>query len=879
MADIYPESRVEEILVATIDGTEYTEYPQSRIEQLLIELKAVIEAGGGGGGGTTNYNLLENKPAINGTTLTGDKSLSDLGITQEIKKVMDMLAGQFSSEEAYTEGQIVIYNKILYQFTTDHAAGDFNPLEVEQTSVEELLSGIYALIPTSLSALTEDSTHRTVTDSEKSAWNGKQSALPVTVSGDDVTFSGTITDGEGNELKEVESLEVSASGNPIIVNAVDVSCKELVETLEPIQDLHGYDYPWAGGAGKNLLPMTVASLKANNTLGTWSGNTYTLNSMTFTLMLDADNNVIGIKVNGTASANTSFIINPSTNLIKIATGNIYLTISDNVNGSTYNAQADIYVDGSYVKTIQKGSTNYPTHQFNGTNISVGTARIFLDSGANISNATFKIQIEIGSSATTFSPYTNICPISGRTGSSVVAYGRNVWDGEIMAGGILPNGTVDTSQSYASSFVSKNIIPIEPNTNYYVSKNSRYSGKAAYYVCYDKTGTLVTTRIQLDSNNIFTSPSNAYGLRIYIFDALSLYQDDICVNVSDHAFNGQYVPYVGRNTATLTFGTTVYGGQVDFKTGKVRVTHKMVTIDNVNKLLNFATSADYGAYARISDTTDCKVDSSKILGLCSKARYVSFNDRLNATKEYNRVWNDTNNNTVFVRAKYDANVQTVNELYSIFENAQVCYELATPIELTLSPANLTLLKGYNYITGDGNIDLVYIPESISGYAESILVPISLLGTNESGRTTASRAYTSGEYFYQNGKMYKATTSIASGATFTVGTNCVQTTLFAELQPNTYDSTEVLVGKWGSANLYRKTVSLGALPNSTSKSFALGLTTETVRRVEVYYNNNAEYGSVWSEFGSISYNKSTKKLDVYSTTDMSGYTGTAIVEYTK
>lgn len=39
-------------------------------------------SGGGGGGetGTTNYNKLSNKPAINGVTLTGDKSLSDLGI-------------------------------------------------------------------------------------------------------------------------------------------------------------------------------------------------------------------------------------------------------------------------------------------------------------------------------------------------------------------------------------------------------------------------------------------------------------------------------------------------------------------------------------------------------------------------------------------------------------------------------------------------------------------------------------------------------------------------------------------------------------------------------------------------------------------------------
>lgn len=59
-------------------------------------------------------------------------------------------------------------------------------------------------------------------------------------------------------------------------------------------------------------------------------------------------------------------------------------------------------------------------------------------------------------------------------------------------------------------------------------------------------------------------------------------------------------------------------------------------------------------------------------------------------------------------------------------------------------------------------------------------ISALGTDESGRTTASRAYTAGEFFYKDGKMYKVLTSIAQGATFTINTNCQQTTLFAELK---------------------------------------------------------------------------------------------------
>lgn len=75
-----PQSREEAILRATIDGTQYNDYPQSRMEELLLELKEVIEEGGGGGGGTDNYNLLKNKPMINGHELEGNMSVSDLGI-------------------------------------------------------------------------------------------------------------------------------------------------------------------------------------------------------------------------------------------------------------------------------------------------------------------------------------------------------------------------------------------------------------------------------------------------------------------------------------------------------------------------------------------------------------------------------------------------------------------------------------------------------------------------------------------------------------------------------------------------------------------------------------------------------------------------------
>lgn len=88
--------------------------------------------------------------------------------------------------------------------------------------------------------------------------------------------------------------------------------------------------------------------------------------------------------------------------------------------------------------------------------------------------------------------------------------------------------------------------------------------------------------------------------------------------------------------------------------------------------------------------------------------------------------------------------------------------------------------------DGNADNVIASgDVIDGYnnvlreKENHRDLISLLGDDESGRTTASRAYSVNEFFYKDGAVYKVTASIASGAAFTVGTNCTQTTIFAVL----------------------------------------------------------------------------------------------------
>lgn len=72
-------SRTEQILKYGLGEVSTLPPNLSRIEELLVLL---IESGGtgGGGGGTTNYNTLNNKPSIEGNTLQGNKTLSQLGI-------------------------------------------------------------------------------------------------------------------------------------------------------------------------------------------------------------------------------------------------------------------------------------------------------------------------------------------------------------------------------------------------------------------------------------------------------------------------------------------------------------------------------------------------------------------------------------------------------------------------------------------------------------------------------------------------------------------------------------------------------------------------------------------------------------------------------
>lgn len=111
---------------------------------------------------------------------------------------------------------------------------------------------------------------------------------------------------------------------------------------------------------------------------------------------------------------------------------------------------------------------------------------------------------------------------------------------------------------------------------------------------------------------------------------------------------------------------------------------------------------------------------------------------------------------------------------------------TPGPNQISSATSTLLNGI--LQGSGGsvsvkpVDSAPVANSTnlisSGAVAANVLGLSQTAYVETG-TTASRAYSAGQYLTINGVLYRVTTAISSGATLTPGTNCVAVTVGGEL----------------------------------------------------------------------------------------------------
>lgn len=134
-----------------------------------------------------------------------------------------------------------------------------------------------ANIPTALSQLTDDATHRTVSDTEKNTWNNKGTISGITMNGVSKGTSGVVD--LGTVLTTVATLVQEANLNPVTSNAV----YQVLNSIELIIAAALNDLKESIENKENLMPITTT---IGTTLTAVVGNYYRLDNVsTLTITL------------------------------------------------------------------------------------------------------------------------------------------------------------------------------------------------------------------------------------------------------------------------------------------------------------------------------------------------------------------------------------------------------------------------------------------------------------------------------------------------------------------------------------------------------------------------------------------------------------------
>jgi len=227
-----------------------------------------------------------------------------------------------------------------------------------------------------------------------------------TESSTNLISSGAVWSADKNIKDKLQGSKTAGSTDGSPFEIPDYGMTESIQMyFKPTQDLHGRDKPWAGGAGKNKLPLVLADIKANNTEGTWSGNTYALKGVTFEVLTDSADNVLGVKMNGTGTNDGAGF-----DLVKNATypfsGTYIISGSDGFNYGV--VVSDIkFTDTSY-NTLVESSDVEKAISSNLTQYG-----LFVWPGATVDTTVYPMIRLSTETDTDFEPYSNICPISGQ----------------------------------------------------------------------------------------------------------------------------------------------------------------------------------------------------------------------------------------------------------------------------------------------------------------------------------------------------------------------------------------------------------------------------------------------------------------------------------
>lgn len=460
-------------------------------------------------------------------------------------------------------------------------------------------------------------------------------------------------------------------------------------TLSPIQSLNGYESPWPGGGGKNLFDGSAVVFNADSTASTLNGITLTKYSNgTF-------------KINGTASAETRLKL---TQPIAFKSGNQYAISIRGISGEGLG----VILQGNPSSGGLAYTNNYPSTDWSAVysiteDCTFNYFFVDVQNGASV-NFTLSVQIEVGSSPTAWSPYSNICPISGHTGAELIRTGKNLLPHKFYQfnSSQLNVGT-DTSTTYAHY--------LKAGT---YTLSASLMGQARWIIReeHDTANTNVGgTLISANPHGTFTIDKDGM-YRIWLYgsgitaEMVSWFQLELGSSAT------AYEPYDGDTySVTFTDQGTVYWGTYDFVSGKLRVTHRGIDL---------STLSGWSKYANIDGTVNINIFGLGMAvpvytGIPSSDSIICSHFKNNsrsaiAGKTDIGIGIGSATIAVFYAGEYSATISDWTTYLAAQTAAgtpvMIVAKLATPLEYTLSPQQLTTLLGQNVVWGAGPITLTY-----------------------------------------------------------------------------------------------------------------------------------------------------------------------------
>lgn len=359
-------------------------------------------------------------------------------------------------------------------------------------------------------------------------------------------------------------------------DGTDLPLKSLLVNIAPVQDLHGYDYPWVAGGGINKLPPMVD--------GTYTGNGLTA------VVKD------GVAtLSGTSTASGNALIIPLAEEYTVTEG--YLHLCNSVANASF---APTLEDVNAISASNVSFACSPVNRVgaipaNRIGQKWNRIRVWIGSGITISG-TYAPMVCEDNTVRQYAPYENLCPIIGWDAAKMTKTGKNLLGGLPMAQAIVnavgnatyskqvSDDTGDYVTIKASSYTNNKVftsgVKFKSNTQYTVilkvtrnivgtsvSSNIsvRYTDGTYKIITFaESTGTeIVTVAFVTDGAKTVKHIETSWGggtSKIY-YDECGIFEG--VLTASD------FVPYTGT-TITVQLGRTVYGGTLNVLTGELVV---------------------------------------------------------------------------------------------------------------------------------------------------------------------------------------------------------------------------------------------------------------------------------------------------------------------